>query len=182
MRMKSLLMSIGLIVGVIALGSAIAVTAHAQETPTMTDEHITRIKSNCPGALSTLTRIHANDAPIFINRNQAYFSVGDKLMGRLNSRLALNRYDTTLLTKITNDYNAQLIKLRTTYKQYDDTMADLLRINCRLQPVSFYDKVASARELRSKVNAIIIKLKEDTDEYQQAVKDFKNRHFPGVRS
>lgn len=180
--MKSALISLGVLVGIVALCGMSAMTAHAQETTIMTDEHIARIKSNCPGALSTLARIHANDAPIFINRNQTYFSVGDKLMTRLNSRLTLNKYDATQMIKTASDFNAQLVKLRTTYKEYDDTMADILRINCRQQPVSFYDKVTLARELRRKVNAIVIKLKEDTDQYQQDVATFKNQHFPGVKS
>lgn len=180
--MKSVPISVGILAGIVILCGAASMSAGAQEPSVMTDEHIARIKSNCPGALSTLTRIHANDAPIFINRNQTYFSVSDKLMARLNSRLALNKYDTSQLSRISSDYNMLLTKLRATYKQYDDTMTDLLRINCRLQPVSFYDKVTAARELRGRVNTIVIKLKQSSDEYQQAVKDFKSQHFPGVKS
>ncbi|MFZ2545187.1 MAG: hypothetical protein WAW80_04375 [Candidatus Saccharimonadales bacterium] len=154
----------------------VAVPAYAQET-TMTDEHITRIKSNCPAALSTLTRIHANDAPIYINRNQTYFSVSDKLMAKLNSRLTLNRFDASQLVKITSEYNVQLAKFRTVYKQYDDIMTDLLRVNCRLQPVSFYDKVAIAKIKRQKVNDSVTELKRLLDMYNTNVNTFKSVHL-----
>lgn len=174
--MKKLRYSLAAIV--IASVAFITVPTHAQEAE-MTDEHIARIKSNCPAALSTLARIHANDAPVYINRNQTYFSVSDKLMAKLNSRLTLNRYDATGLVKTASEYNAQLIKFRSAYKDYDDTMTDLLRMNCRLQPVSFYDRVADARAKRQKVNDIITQLKSLIDQYDQEVASFKSTRLGG---
>ncbi len=151
----------------------------AQQPETMTDEHVARIKSNCPGALATLSRIRTNDAPTYVNRNQTYFSISDKLMARLNSRLTLNRYDATQLVKTASDYNAELIKFRAAYKQYDDTMQDLLHMNCRQQPVSFYDKVATAREQRQKVQETVVQLKGLSDQYEQNVKTFSADHMSG---
>ena len=174
--MKKLRYSLAAIV--IATVAFIAVPTHAQETE-MTDDHIAHIKSNCPTALSTLARIHANDAPVYINHNQTYFSISDKLMAKLNSRLTLNRYDATGLVKTASNYNVQLTKFRTAYKDYDDTMADLLRMDCRLQPVSFYDKVADARAKRQKVNDIVTQMKALIDQYDQEVTTFKTTRLSG---
>jgi hypothetical protein len=151
------------------------VPAYAQES-TMTDEHIARIKSNCGEALGTLSRIHINDAPVYINRNQTYFSISDKLMARLNSRLTLNRYDATQLVKIASEYNSALTKFRTAYNRYEDTMADLLKMNCVKQPVSFYDGVADARSQRQEVNDLVGQLKTLIDLYGDEVKAFKSQH------
>lgn len=145
----------------------------------MTEEHISRIKNACPSAIATLSRIHANDAPVYINRNQAYFSISDKLIARLNSRLALNRFDTSALVKIANDYTSALTDFRATYKLYDDTMADLVRLNCSRQPVGFYDKVAEARELRRDVQAAVARLHEVIGLYQKEVETFKAQLKPG---
>lgn len=166
--------AVAVIVAVIA-----TVPTFAQQPETMTDEHVARIKSNCPGALATLSRIRTNDAPIYVNRNQTYFSISDKLMARLNSRLTLNRYDATQLVKTASSYNAELIKFRAAYKQYDDTMQDLLRMNCRQQPVSFYDKVAVARQQRQKVQETVIQLKALIDQYEQDVRTFSADHLSG---
>lgn len=169
-------------VALIVVASFTAIPAGAQQAEEMTDAHIARIKSNCPGALATLSRIHANDAPTYVNRNQAYFSISDKLMARLNSRLTLNRYNATQLVKTASDYNAALIKFRSAYKQYDDTMSDLLRMNCRQQPVSFYDKVTLARSQRQKVQDITVQLKDYIDTYQHEVESFKQNNLSGDRS
>lgn len=157
-----------------------AIPVAAQQSEIMTDEHIARIKSNCPGAIATLSRIRTNDAPTYINRNQMYFSISDKLMARLNSRLTLNRYDATQLVKTASDYNTELIKFRAAFKQYDDTMQDLLHMNCRQQPVSFYDKVATARQQRQKVQDTVVQLKALIDQYKKDVKTFSANHLSGV--
>lgn len=160
----------------LATGVAAGLPVAAQESTPMTDEHIAQIKNSCPTAIATLNQIHANDAPVYVNRNQAYFSISDKLITRLNSRLALNRFDTTSLVRIASDYSGALSQFRSTYKQYDNSMADLIRMNCSRQPVGFYDKVAETRELRMKVNQAIKKLHTKIDEYREAVNTFESQH------
>lgn len=177
MRMKSIFYSLTALVIVVATITVMPV--HAQEPAPMTDAHIAQIKSNCPVALATLSRIHANDAPAHINRNQTYFSISDKLMARFNSRLVVNRYDATQLVKTATDFNTQITKYKTLYKQYDETMTDLLRMNCRLQPVGFYDKVAEARTARQKVHESVVRLKQLIGQYGQDVSNFKSQHFSG---
>jgi hypothetical protein len=173
--MKKLFLSIGALIAL--AGVFTSLPAFAQDSSeTMTDDHIARIKSNCQAALGTLGRIHANDAPVYINRNQTYFSIGDKLMARLNGRLALNRFDSSDLVKTASDYNVALTRFRTAYKQYDDTMSDVLHIDCTREPVSFYDKVNDARELRGEVNGAVQQLKALIDQYQQDVQTFKYMH------
>ena len=173
--MKPLLKKVALI----AVASTFFVTApvFAQVTTTMTDAHITRIKANCQAAVVTLGQIHSNDAPAYINRNQTYFSVSDKLMARLNSRLTLNRYDATQLVKTASAYNDQLVKFRTAYKTYDDAMNEALRADCTKEPVGFYDKVITAQTARQTVKDAADQLTVLINQYQQQVQLFENDHF-----
>lgn len=158
----------------ITAGAMLLVPAYAQsQSQTMTDDHIARIKANCGVALSTLGRIHANDAPVYINRNQTYFSISDKMMARLNSRLTLNRFDATELVQISSDFNAKLEEFRLAYKAYDNTMADLVRMDCTRAPVSFYDMVADARIKREAVHEIVVEMQKLIDQYRDAVEKFK---------
>ncbi len=157
-----------LLLFIVIVMASVSVPALAQQT-LLSDEHIERIKSNCQSALGTLARIHANDAPTYINRNQTYFSIGDKMMARLNGRLALNRYDAAQLVRTASDYNARLTKFRSTYRDYDTSMAEIIRIDCRKQPVGFYEKVAETRELREKVNDVSGQLKSLIEQYRNEV-------------
>lgn len=140
----------------------------AQQT-TISDEHIDRIKSNCQSALGTLSRIHANDAPTYVNRNQTYFSISDKMMARLNGRLAFNRFDASQLVRTASNFDTMLADFRSAYRQYDTAMAELVRMDCRKQPVSFYQKVGEVRQLRQKVNDASDQLKSLIDQYRSEV-------------
>ncbi len=151
---------------------ALNVPVHAQGSG-MTDAHIASIKTNCPLALGTLGRIHVNDAPQFINSNQTYFSIGDKLMAHLNSRLTLNKYDASMLVKTASDFNNALSNYRSVYKSYEEMMSQLVRMDCQRAPVTFYDNVAAAREQRTEVHDAVVRLHELLKQYRDDVKTFR---------
>ena len=167
--MKSIIRNLIIFVGIAVFVSNISVFA---QSSTMTDAHIMRIKTNCQLALGILGRIHVNDAPQFINSNQTYYSIGDKLMAHLNSRLTLNKYDASMLVKTASDYNDALTKYRSTYKNYEETMSELVRMDCKRAPVTFYDEVSLAREQRAKVHHAVIRLHELLKQYRADVKAF----------
>ena len=169
------------LVAIVALTAIITPMSVMAQDSIMTDAHITRIKSNCKGALGIIATIHANDAPTYINRNQTYFSIGDKMMARLTSRLSINRFDASELVRITSNYDKALQEFRSAYKQYDDTMAEVLRMDCTKQPVSFYDLVADARERRAIVNESVKELKKLIDEYQKTVQEFRTDQSERLR-
>ena len=174
--MKSVIYSL---IALTILSSVFAVApAYAQQSTDMTDEHIARIKSSCLSARGTLTRIRANDALTYVNANQVYFSVSDKLIAHLNGRLALNRYDTTQLVKIATEYNKSLANFRGLYAKYDDAVAELIRMDCTRQPVAFYDKVADVRQQRQSVRESVQKLQDSIDQYRQGVQTFQLQQFP----
>jgi hypothetical protein len=162
----------GLVTIVLAVCIAVG-TAQAQEPSSLSDDHVSHIKNNCQPTSATLTQIRTNDGLVFVNRNQAYFSISDKLIARLNSRLALERYDTASLARIGEDYNAALADFRVTFKRYSDTMTDLVRMDCHRNPVGFYDKVAQAREQRAEVRVVVAKLHDEIEKYREAVNVFK---------
>lgn len=149
-----------------------AVSVYAQSS-TLTDAHVAKIKANCTPALGTVSRIHVNDAPQFINSNQTYFSIGDKLMAHLNSRLTLNKYDASKLVKTASDYNTALSKFRSVYKTYEETMSKLVRTDCLRTPVTFYEKVIVAREQRGEVHEAVVELHKLLKQYRADVEIFK---------
>lgn len=157
---------------IVAVGLPVA----AQDSSSITDEHVAQIKNGCPTAIATLSQLHANDGPVFVNRNQAYFSISDKLIARLNSRLALNRFDTTPLVKIASEYSTALTEFRTAFKRYDDAMKSITKMNCVKQPNEFYDEITEARELRGKVNQAVRKLHDKINDYRDAVNVFEEKY------
>jgi len=160
------------LVSVAFLGQAIV---RAQESAPMTEAHIQRIRSNCIDAQSTLTQLHASDALLRVNRGRLYESVSTKLMTPFNSRITLNKYDSTNLVRIATSYEQQLQQFRTDYQQYEEAMSHTLRINCTNQPVAFYDSVADTRSKRQKVHASSLRLATTIQEYKHAFDTFVQR-------
>lgn len=146
-------------------GVFVVPSVRAQDQP-MTESHIERIKANCVEAQTQLTRIHTNDALLRVNRGQLYERILTKLMSPFNSRVALNNLNGATLVSISATYEQQLAEFRTYYREYDESMTALLKMNCMNQPVSFYDSVATARTKRQKVH-------DSTSKLQQSIQNYK---------
>jgi hypothetical protein len=164
-----------LTVATLACAVALLAGAHAsaQQAVPMTNEHIERIRENCSAADRTLSRLHANDALLRVNRGQLYDLISTKLMARMNSRLAINRLDASRLVSSTASFDRTLSEFRSRYQQYEERLSATLRIDCRKQPVEFYDSVSRARELRQSVHESVQNLGQFLDEYRNEFDTFQ---------
>ena len=168
--MKRLLF--GSLLAVALLGGG-ATLVHAEDTPPpMTDEHIARIKANCNAAKVTMSRLHASDALLRVNRGQLFESISTKLMVPFNSRMALNQLDSGKLVSITSGYGKELDNFRTDYQHYEEAMSQLLQMDCTKQPVAFYDGVTDVRTKRANVHARAEALQKATRDYKDAFEAF----------
>ena len=146
--------------------------SRAQVAPPMTEDHIARIRDNCVDAQSSLAQIHASDALLRVNRGQLYESISTKLMAPLNSRIALNKLDGGSLTTVTVAYESALDKFRNDYQDYEQALSAALQINCRNQPVAFFDSVRAARDDRTKVHDDITSLQGMIEKYRTTFEAF----------
>lgn len=161
--------SLVLVFAIGIIGVALGHTVKAQSAvPTMTDEHIARIRSNCVEAQSTLYQLHASDALLRVNRGQLYESISTKLMTPFNSRVTLNKLDSVRLITVATTYERQLDDFRASYQQYEEAMSRTLAMNCMNQPVAFYDSVGETRDKRNKVNQSTLILQKTLQDYKDA--------------
>lgn len=166
---------IGISLAVIAAGVFFGVVS-AQSQP-MTDAQIAQIKSSCVGAKNTITRLHANDALLRVNRGQMYESITTKLMTRFNARVDSNHLDSKDLETVSQNYDTALTTFRTDYQAYEESLSNALNIDCINQPVTFYDGVADARTKRSQVHVDVIKLNQYIDDYSAAFSAFTTNFY-----
>ncbi len=141
-----------LVAGTMMLAGA---TAWAQETAPMTDAHIQRIQTNCLQAQSRLSQLHASDALLRVNRGQLYDLISTRLMAPMNSRLAINHLDASKLIMVTESFDKALNQFRSAYQAYEEQLSSTMRIDCRKEPVAFYDAVTKSRQLRSNVHSAV---------------------------
>lgn len=151
----------------------VSTPAFAQQS-VLSDAHVAQIKANCQQARAVLGQINTNDAPVYVNKNQIYYSISDKLMSRLNSRLTLNSYDASDLVKTASDYVTALQEFRNNYRAYETKISKAIHTDCISVPVEFYDAVAAARDARTAVNESTVKLKGLIMQYGNQVHEFEN--------
>lgn len=169
------------IIGSIVLFSMIQLPVNAQEEATsITDDQLVQIRSRCDEIQTTLGHVHANDALLRVNRGQLYELISTKLMARLNSRIALNRLDSSSLVTVAITYESHLKDFRSNYQVYEELLSDTIRTNCANQPVSFYDKLQATRQKRSDVYKNTQDLAQDVKAYREAFDLFAKPYTEGA--
>jgi hypothetical protein len=139
----------------------------------ISDAQIASIRSHCTELLATLGRIRQADTLLRYDRGQIYRSIVDKLMVPLNQRVASNQLDGSELVATTAKYNAEYQLFFDAYRTYDASLAATLAIDCTKQPTTFYDKLAIARQERSKLHDSSVKLIVLAKQYRTQFDSFK---------
>lgn len=165
---------VGLIALVLTLTGP-AVYAVNDSALLLSDDQISQVRANCVSSQATLTRIHENDGLMRVNLGQQYEGISTRLMTPLNGRIALNKLDGIELAKTTVAYNKEIDTFRNLYQDYEQTVTTALQMNCRNQPVGFYDSVMLARDKRQMVHESVIKLQEYVKQYRAQFTDFSKK-------
>lgn len=147
-------------------------TAFAQELTTISDEQLIQVRSHCSEIKTTLKQLHASDAVVRVNRGKLYERISTKLMAPLNSRIALNRLDGTNLVATTSEYEKHLTAFRNSYQQYEESLSDIINVNCLLQPAHFYNMLENVRVNRDIVYENVNLLAQDMVIYKTFFDEF----------
>lgn len=168
-----------LVIATLTGGIAYSISAQAEESAPMTEEHIARIRNNCVEAQASLFQLHAADGGLRVDRGQIYESISTKLMAPFNSRLVLNRVSDATLLSTASEYDKQLQIFRLRYQEYEEAMSAVLRINCVNQPVAFYDSVADTRQKRKLTHDSAMDLQKTILKYGNEVEVFAKNFTAG---
>lgn len=162
-------------------GLFVASVARADQNAPMTEAHIAQIRSNCTTAQATLTQLHLSDALMRVNRGQLYESISSRLMVPFNSRIAQYTQRNVNLVSLTSTYDSQLSTFSNNYKQYEEAMSKALKIDCKNQPVAFYDAVADARAKRHTTHDSVVALQKTIKDYATEFEAFAKNFQEGTK-
>lgn len=107
------------------------------------------VSLNCEGIRLRLKQVRVNDSLTRVNYGQAYESLIEKVMTPANTRLVANRYDASELVGLTTRFNSGLQHFRETYRNYKNKLDELIALDCKNNPVEFYNKLEVVRSARS---------------------------------
>lgn len=146
----------------------------AQTTSDVTTEaQIERIRQNCQPAQRTLNQLYRNsDVPNRINLGQSYDQLAQNLMIPLNNRMASNNFPTVEQVSTVTNFQRNVTTFRDTYAAYREQLLKAIKMDCRNQPVQFYDDIQQVRALREKVYASIQNINKDIVKYRNDFEAF----------
>lgn len=156
----------------IAAVLALVVSPAVRAETSLTESQIDIIRTNCVNAQVNIQLIQENDRIARINRGYLYDSTL-KLMTSLNSRIALNNLNAPDMISITSNFQKKLDEFRSNYNNYDDTMKELVTIDCRNRPVQYSDLLESARQNRAVLERRVVEFEEQLDSYQDNLNGIK---------
>lgn len=157
--------------GFIVLSLAFAHQTSAAENPGLSPEKLADIKASCVNVQVILQKIQYNDAATRVNRGQGYENLMTRMMIPMNSRTAINGFNSSAaeLADITTRYQQVFSTFKNNYENYDDALADALRVKCQQEPADFYNSLTEARQQRVNLSSDIATLSQLIEEYRQAV-------------
>ncbi len=164
-----------------AVISSLSLLSVFAESDSITDQQIERIRTNCLSAKNTLSQLHSSDALLRVNRGQIYESMSTKLMSRFNSRVSNNGYKNDALVSAATSYESALDTFRSDYIAYEEQLSLAIDMDCSKQPVAFFDAITLARSQRNQLNADILRLNKQIDQYYSAVEQFEKDYQTAVK-
>jgi hypothetical protein len=171
------------IVAVMMIGVLLAVpssAARAVQDDVITDAQITAIRTHCTDIQGALNRLQQADTLLRHNRGQLYRTIADKLMSPLNQRIASSQLDGAELVTTTAQYNKEYQVFFDAYKNYDIELSQLLTIDCRKQPTSFYDKLDDVREKRIQLHNSSVKIIDLAAQYKKQFDVFRTKQLANL--
>lgn len=130
---------------------------------------IDHVQARCDDIQVTLRRLHTTDALLRVNIGQSYNSISARLMARLNSRLALNRIDSTALVDISGRFDRERAEFAAAYTEYETALSSVLKTNCKTRATEYYAGLLAARDARLRLAETVKSLNASLHEYQVAV-------------
>lgn len=157
---------------IIAVVLAVIVSPFARAEGSLSDAELDAIRTNCVDAQISLQHVQESDKLTRINRGYRYEAIL-KLMASFNSRVAENKIDAPELITIASDYQKTWNSFRAEYSEYDDSMTALVQMECKNQPTTFSDRLASLRGKRTGLNSRVKEFDSLLDKYQSGVNKIK---------
>ena len=156
----------------------INVKVYADEEKTnetvLSDYQKTTIIDHCDTIKDSLKSLQRVDSRTRVYLGRYYETILSNFITPLNLRLVENNISDTRLIENQTNFANRRTRFVNDFIVYQQALEEVLKVDCKNEPVKFYEKLASAREKRKVVNRDVSRLKGMTDEQVKLVEELKN--------
>lgn len=142
------------------------------ETITETQKNI--IIDHCNTMKDTLKSLQKVDSRARVYLGRYYETILSNFITPLNLRLVENNITNTKLLENQTNFATRRGRFVDDFIVYQQALEETVNVDCKAEPLKFYDKLKEAREKRKSVSRDVTKLRELTDEQIKLVEELKN--------
>lgn len=147
--MKSKLLFLALLA--LAIAPVSPVFADQTSKATLSQEKSSAISNSCSSIRQSLKNLQRADSHARTYFGAIYETVFSKYLKPLNLRLVNNDLSNPDLSNLQTSFAAKRTTFSEDFITYSKSLEELIAIDCRLDPDSFYQKLLETREKRAKV-------------------------------
>lgn len=150
--------------------TGVRVWAEGEQTESLiTAEQKTVIVDHCDAMKDSLKSLQRTDSRARVYLGRYYETILTNFITPLNIRLVENNVsDSKLLDNQTN-FATRRTDFNNDYISYQQSLEELVNVDCKVEPEKFYEKLVTTREKRKIVKKDVTKMRELTDEQKKLV-------------
>lgn len=145
---KTLLVLVGLVMSLASL-PCLAIS----------EEQEAVIKDHCSEVKEQLKTVQKNDARARVNLGSRYETILSKFIVPLNVRLVENNLPSAELVENQNKFTDAKTLFNSDYISYQQSLEELVAMDCKSEPGNFYDKLVRVRQKRKAVRQDVLNLR-----------------------
>ncbi len=125
----------------------------------ITESQEVSIKEHCDAIKDGLKNVQRTDARTRVYLGGYYESILSKFITPLNMRLVENNLSTADFIENQNKFGEMKDKFMEDFISYQKNLEDLVAMDCKKEPVDFYEKLEKVREKRKTVGQDVSKIR-----------------------
>ncbi len=139
-----------------------------------TPEQKTVIVDHCDTMKDSLKSLQRTDSRARVYLGRYYETILSDFIVPLNLRLVENNISNTKLIDNQTNFVARRTSFNNDYVSYQQSLEELVNINCKTEPEKFYEKLLVTREKRKIVKKDVTKMRGLTDEQKKLVEELRD--------
>lgn len=133
------------------------------------------LAKHCDEMREKLKTVQKNDAKTRVFLGSKYETILNKYIVPLNLRLVENNLSTNGLIDLQNNFAAAKVVFNNDYINYQQSLENLVGIDCKTEPDKFYNELSIVRKRRMTMEQDALKIRNMLTQYVKLVTELKGK-------
>lgn len=158
---------------------SVATTVKAQggQFKPVEESALSTLTMDCLDVKKKISAVHQQDGLLRVNAGSAYDDISNKLIAKLNSKVASESLDGADLISNASSVRENRKQFDESYQVYELAMYQLLKSDCQSRQQQFYEDLQEVQQMRSDVYGSMNRTNQSIDNYYTSFEQFKQEYL-----